>query len=72
MDRGLLDRREDDQRVGVDFLGEPLRRKVLVDDSRGTLQVMALRPEDRNTAASAGDDNMVRINKRTDGSDLDD
>ena len=58
MDRGLLDRREDDQRVGVDFLGEPFRRKVLVDDGCRALQVIALCPEDRDTAASAGSRNI--------------
>ena len=61
MNRDLLDRCEDDQCVGVDFLGEPLCRKVLVDDGCGALQVMALRPEDRNAAAPAGNDNVVDL-----------
>ena len=61
----------DQQDVGVDVLCEEGCGAVLLDDGCGTLQVVAL-AEHRNTAASAGDDDLIRVKECLDGVDLDD
>ena len=48
------------------------RLSVLVDDSRSAVQMVAFGLEYRNTAASAGNDNMIRLNQRLDRTDLHD
>ena len=62
MDRDLFNCREDNECIRVHLLRENLCCEILVDDSRSAFQMVAFGLEYRNTAASAGNDNMIRLN----------
>ena len=65
----LLYAGQDDELIRLQVAGQLSGDAVLFNDSGGSLQSVLL-GDDRNAAASAGDDHLIRVRQRADGIDF--